>query len=92
MCVVGAFDKILHEGSIWTRPRSVLSLSSTNQYFFTLYIMVQDFLTYIQHLIEKKKYISDDRSHIFPKQKVRKLYNATYQNKYSIRYYVLKID
>ena len=40
-CVVGTFDKNLHEGSIWTGHIFVLSLSSTNQYFFTLYIMVQ---------------------------------------------------
>ena len=40
-CVVGPFDKSLHEGSISTGRRAVLSLSSTNQHFFTLYIMVK---------------------------------------------------
>ena len=46
-CVVGAFDKTLYEGYIWTGHRAVLSLSSTNQYFFTLCIMVQNFMTSI---------------------------------------------
>ena len=48
MCVVGAFDKVLHEGSIWTGHRAVLYFwSFTNQYFFTFYIMVQNFMKYI---------------------------------------------
>ena len=38
--MVGDFDKNLHEGYIWTKPRTVLSFPSTNQYFFTLYIMI----------------------------------------------------
>ena len=32
----------------------------------------------------------DDGSGVFPKQKVRKLYNAKYTNTYSNLYYVLK--
>ena len=35
-CVVGPFDKILHEDFIFTVHRDVLYLSSTNQYLFTL--------------------------------------------------------
>ena len=46
-CVVDAFDKNLHEGSIWNGPRAVLSFILHNQYFLTLYIMVQNFMTNI---------------------------------------------
>ena len=46
-CVIGSFNKTFHEGSLWTDHRAVLSLSSTNQYFFTLCIMVQNFMTSI---------------------------------------------
>ena len=37
-------------------------------------------------------YMDYDGSGVFPKQKVRKLYNAKYQNTYSNQYYVLKND
>ena len=46
-CMVGAFDKMLYEGFIWTGPKAVLYFSSTNKYFFTLYIMVENLLTNI---------------------------------------------
>ena len=36
--------------------------------------------------------MNDDGSGVFPKQKVRKRYNARYQKTYSNRYYVLKND
>ena len=36
--------------------------------------------------------MDDDGSGIFPKQRVRKLYNAKYQKTYSNRYFVLKND
>ena len=45
--VVGAFEKILHEGSIWTGHRAVLSFIQKDQYFFTLYTTVQYFMTNI---------------------------------------------
>ena len=54
MRVVGVFDKILHEGSIWTGRTSVLSLIFTNQYFFTFYIMLQHFMTYIYNQMIKR--------------------------------------
>ena len=38
---------------------------------------------------ERNKYIDDDRSGIFPKQKIRQLYNAKYQKKYYKKHYVL---
>ena len=36
--------------------------------------------------------MDDDGSGIFPKQRVRNIYNAKYQKTYSDRYYVLKND
>ena len=65
-------------------------LSSTNQYFFILCIMVQDIMT--KYIIRKlKKSIDDDRSGVFPKQHVKKMYNSKYQLTYSNRYSVIKM-
>ena len=50
-------------------------LSSTNQYFFTLFIVVQDFRKNIYHQ-KIIKYIDDDRSGVLPKQEIRKKYNS----------------
>ena len=91
-CVIDAFDKSLHEGSIWTVPRAVLS-----------FILYKSIFTHFAHYRtifydkyitsdNKNKYIDDDGSHVFPKQKVRKLLNTKYQKIYSNRYYVLKSD
>ena len=38
---------------------------------------------------DRNKYIDDDGSGIFPKQRVRKLYNAKYQDTYRNRNYVV---
>ena len=55
-CVVGAFDKNLHEGYNWTLPIEVLSLSYTNKYFFTFYITVQKFMKNIKIMMTEKMY------------------------------------
>ena len=47
----------------------------TNKYFFTLYIIVQDFITNICHQIKKEIYWWW-QEWWFPKQKVRKLHNS----------------
>ena len=67
-------------------------LSSTNQYFFTLYIMVQYFMTNIYHQIININISMMMGVVFFQKQKVRKLYNLKYQIFYSNQYYVLKND
>ena len=92
MCVVGAFDRILHEGSIWNWPRAFLS--------FTFHKSI--FLNFVHHGIkcydkclksdDRKKYIDDNGSGIFPKQKVKLFYNARYQEEYSNQNYVLDRD
>ena len=41
---------------------------------------------------DDNKYIGDDGSGVFSKQRVRNQYNAKYQKNYSNRYYVLKKD
>ena len=53
-CVVGALDKNLHKGYIWTGYRAVLFLSYKIQYFFTLYIMIQHFMKNIYSLLTEK--------------------------------------
>ena len=90
-CVVGAMNKILHQGYICTVNRAVLS--------FILHGSI--FLHFLQHCtIFYDKYITSDDgnksmddygSASFPKQKVRKLYNANYQKTDSNQYYVLKM-
>ena len=48
-CVIGYFDQILHEDLIWTVIELFYHLSSSNQYFFILCIIVQYFMTNIYH-------------------------------------------
>ena len=43
--LVVAFDKLLHKGSMWKVNRYFYLLSYKNQFFFTLYIRVQHFMT-----------------------------------------------
>ena len=66
-CVIGSFDKNLHEGSIWNGHGAVLSFILHKSIFFTLCIMVQDFIWL--------KYIDDDGSGVIPKRMVGKWYN-----------------
>ena len=46
-CVVSTLDKILHKGYVFFFIKVFYLLSSTNQYFFTLYIIVRYFITKI---------------------------------------------
>ena len=90
-CVIGSFDKILHEGSLWTGHRAIISFilhrsiflhfvhNGTN--FYDKYISTKNWL----------KYIDDDGSGVLPKLLVRKKYNPGYK-KYSNHYYVLNND
>ena len=66
-CVFGAFDKILHEGYIWTRPRAVI-------YFFLhkstfLHIVHHGTKIYYKYINidNRKNYIDDYGSGIFSK-------------------------
>ena len=63
--------------------------SYKNQYFLTLYIMVQNLMTNIYNILTEKD-IHDDGSGIFPKQKVRNIYNAKYHATYANPNFVLK--
>ena len=44
-CVVGAFDKSWHEGSIWTGNQADVSFIYTKQHFLTPCTMVLSFMT-----------------------------------------------
>ena len=65
-------------------------VSSTNQDFFILCIMVKGFYEKYISSKNKKTYIDYDRSGVFPKQEVRNKYNSKYQLNYSNPYYVMK--
>ena len=89
-CVIGSFDKILHEGSIWTGHRTVLSLILHKSIF--LHFVHNCTIFYDKNISSKNriKYIEDDGSGVIPKQLVRNKYNSRYQQNYSNQYYILK--
>ena len=90
-CVIGSFDKILREGSIWTGHRYVLSFILHKSKF--LYFVHNGTIFYDKYISSqnKKKYIDGDGSVVFTKQKVIKIYNSKYKLTYSNQYYVLKM-
>ena len=75
LCVVGAFETISNEGSIWTGHRAVI--------YFIIHksICIQSLhhgtIFYDKYIIsdDRKKYMDDDGSGVFPKLKVGKPYN-----------------
>ena len=81
-CVIGSFDKILHEGSIWTGRRAVLSFILHKSIF--LHFVHNGTRFYEKYISSKHKkiYIDDDGSVVFPKKQVRKKYNSKYQLTY----------
>ena len=91
-CVVRAFDKILHEGSVCNGNRYVLSFILYKSTF--LHFVHNGTKFYEKYITSnyRKKYIENDGSGVFPKQRVRNKYNTKYQKNYSNRYYVLKND
>ena len=87
--VVGAFNKILLEESIWTVPRALLYFTLNKSTF--LHFMRHGTKVYEKYINndDRKKYIDDNGSGIFPKQNVRKLYNEKYHYTYGNRNYVV---
>ena len=77
-CVIGAFNKLYMSYIFVSVINLFYCLSSTNKNFFALCIMVQDFMTNIYHQKKRWKFIDDDGSGVFHKQKVRKIYNSKY--------------
>ena len=91
-CVIGSFDTLLHEDSICTDNRAVLSFILHKSIF--LHFVHNGARFYEKYISSKNKkiYIDDDGSRVFPKQEVRKKYNSKYQLTYSNQYYVIKND
>ena len=90
-CVIGSFGKSLHEGSIWTGLKAVLSFILHKSIF--LHFVHNGTRSYDKYISSKNwlKYIDDDGSGVLPKLLVRKKYNLRYQKTYSNHYYVLKM-
>ena len=89
-CVIGSFDNFLHEGSIWTGHRAVLSFILHKSIFLHF---VHNCTRFYDKCISSKnwlKYIDDDGSGVLHKLLVRKKYNSIHQITYSNHYYVLK--
>ena len=66
-CVIGAFDKIIHEGYIWTGWKAVLSFIFNKSIF--LHFVHHGTIFYDKYITsdDKNKYIDDNGSRIFPK-------------------------
>ena len=90
--MVGALDKILHEAYILTGIRAVISYILQKSIF--IQFIHHGTIFYDKYITSdnKKKYIDDDGISIFPKQKIKNIYNARYQNDYSNKYYVPKSE
>ena len=82
-CLVGAFDKKIHGGSIYTGPRAVLYFILNKSIF--LHFINHGTKFYYKYIkpADKKIYIDGDGSGIFPKQNVRNIYNAKYHGTYA---------
>ena len=87
--MVSAFNKILHEGSIWNGPIAVLSFILHKSIF--LHFVHHSTNVYDKYInnYDRRKYIDDYGSGIFPKNRGRKLYNKKYQETYGNRSYVV---
>ena len=72
--MVGPFDKMLHEGYIWTGNRAVLSFILHKSIF--IHFLHHGTRFYEKYITsdDRRKYMDDDGSGVYPKQKVRELY------------------
>ena len=78
-CVIGSFDKILHEDSLWTGHRAVISFILHKSIFLHF---VQNGTKFYEKYISTKnrlKYIDDYGSGVIPKILVINWYNARYK-------------
>ena len=90
-CVDGAFDKILHEGSIWADHRTVLLFILHKSIFLHFAHHGTRFMTNIYHQIIERNILMMMGVLFFLKQEIRRLYNTKYQNTISNQYYVLNM-
>ena len=82
--------KILHEGSLWTGHRAVISFILHKSIF--IHFVHHGTKFYEKYISTKNwlKYIDDDGSGVLPKILVRKWYNAIYRKTYSNLDFVLQ--
>ena len=88
ICMGGDFDKILHEVSICNGPRAVLFFILHKSIFLHCVHHGTGFYDKYINTDDREKYINDDGSGIFPKQKVGNIYNAKYLDTYGNRSYI----
>ena len=67
-CVIGSFDKMLHEGSIWTSHRAVLSCILHKSIFIHFVHNGTRFYEKYVSSKHKTKYINDDGCGVLPNQ------------------------
>ena len=66
-CVVSAFDKLLHERSIWTGPKTVISFVLHRSIFLHFVHHGTKFYWKYINTDDRKQYIDDDGSGIYSK-------------------------
>ena len=89
-CVIGSFDKILHEGSLWTGHRALLPFILHKSIF--LHFVHNGTRFYDKYISSKNwlKYFDDNGSGLFPKIVAKKWNNLKDHRSYSHCEYVLK--
>ena len=65
--VFGSFEKVLHEVTLWSGYRSVISFILTKQNFLHFFRYGNQFYDRYLNLVDKFKYIDDDGSGEKPK-------------------------
>ena len=88
-CEFSAFDKFLHEGYPWNGTWVVLSFVLYKKIFLHFLHHGTNFYDKYINTDDRKQYIDDDGSGVFPKHKDRKLYNAKYQESSIIKRHVV---
>ena len=65
--VFGSFEKVFHEGTLWSGYRSVISFILIKQNFLHFYRHANQFYDRYLNLVNRKKFIDDDGSGEKPK-------------------------
>ena len=77
-CVIGSFDKVLHEGSLWTGHRALISFILHKSIFPHFVHYGTKFYDKYISTKNRLKYFDGDGSGALPKILVKKWYNARY--------------
>ena len=77
--VFGPFEKVLHEGTLWSGYRAVISFILTKQIFLHFFCHGNRFYNQYLNSVDKRKYLDDDGSGVKPNnalQIIKKKYSC----------------